>query len=343
MTTQTVGLVSVAVPWFDAETAARRLTETRQALETSFTVVGPDRLIMTADDLEDVIPSLAQVDVLVLQIGTFPDGNAPARLAEALRVPIVVHSLPEPSLDRGVPLNSLCGANMSTFTLNALEHPHSFVHADPTVGDDMARLAQHVHAGLSLAGLRGQRLSLVGFRAPGFYPCAFDELLLRRWLGVRIEHIDLHEIFTRLDQGLRSKARQDRFPTIEGGELSNEAIEWIERYYGALSGLLSDGAHDLIAIKDWPEIEHFDDAVPGGFWPALGWAQDDGVDVAPEGDVNGAVTMRIASDISVDPPFFADISAFAVSKSRGATMFGSDALLAGLKTALTTICSVASE
>lgn len=306
----TVGVISVAVPWFDTSSAAANLKATRTALQSSFDVVGPDALITGAEELEAALPSLAAADVLLLQIGTFPDGNAPARLAEALGVPIVVHSLPEPSLEHGIPLNSLCGANMSTFTLTALEHPHSFVHADPRADAGAETLRQHLRAALSLQGLRGQRVSLIGFRAPGFYPCAFDELLLRRRFGVRVEHTDLHEIFTRVDQNLRKEGHQTRFPTIEGGELSDEAVAWIERYHGALSGLLQDGGHDLVAIKDWPEIEHFDASIPGGFWPALSWAQDDGVDLAPEGDVNGAITMRIAHDLSGQPPFFADISAF---------------------------------
>ena len=310
MRPQTVGIVSVAVPWFDTSAAAANLAATRRAVAASYQITGPDQLVTSSEQLEAALPELAEADALLLQIGTFPDGNAPARLAEALGVPIVVHSLPEPSLEEGVPLNSLCGANMSTFTLTALRHPHSFVHADPAADEGARELDQHLRAALSLARLKGQRVSLIGFRAPGFYPCAFDELLLRRTFGVRLEHVDLHEIFRRVEENLPAEGHQDEFPTIEGGELGDDAVAWIRRYYGALKSLLQDGDHDLVAIKDWPEIEHFDEDIPGGFWPALCWAQDDGVDLAPEGDVHGALSMRIAKDLSGDEPFFADISAF---------------------------------
>ncbi len=35
----------------------------------------------------------ARIDALLLQIGTFPDGEAPARIADRLSVPVVVHAL----------------------------------------------------------------------------------------------------------------------------------------------------------------------------------------------------------------------------------------------------------
>ncbi|MEX2540842.1 MAG: hypothetical protein WD314_03505 [Trueperaceae bacterium] len=307
-----IGFVSIAAPWFDTATAQGHLEATRQWLTGQGAVFGPERLITGMPELERAISELdtARVDVLVLQIGTFPDGNAPVRLAEELRVPVILHGLPEPDLSASVPLNSLCGVNLSTFTLSALKHPHSFVFGHPR--DDALRrhLVGHLRAAFSLKGMRGKRLALVGFRAPGFYPCVFDELLLRRKLGLAVEHVGLHRLVEQIGQARRKAAPHESFPTTEGGRLSEDAVASQERYYGALTELLQDGGHDLVAIKDWPEIEHFDPDVPGGFWPALGWVQDDGVNLAPEGDVNGAVSMQLAADISGRHPFFADISAW---------------------------------
>jgi L-fucose isomerase-like protein len=49
---------------------------------------------------------------------------------------------------------------------------------------------------------------------------------------------------------------------------------------------------------------------PGGIWPALGWLLDDGFLLAPEGDVNSAVTMLVLKNITGKIPFFTDISVF---------------------------------
>jgi L-fucose isomerase-like protein len=64
----------------------------------------------------------------------------------------------------------------------------------------------------------------------------------------------------------------------------------------------------VIAIKDWPEF--FEAEVEGGFWPALGWLQEDGIVLAPEGDVNAAVTMALQHNLSGGIPTLVDIGAW---------------------------------
>jgi L-fucose isomerase-like protein len=154
----------------------------------------------------------------------------------------------------------------------------------------------------------GSQVGLIGFRAPGFYPCAFDELLLRRKLGLGIEHIGLNELARELGTGERRKAPRETFPVIGGGELPAEAVARIERYYAALSNVVQASGLRVIAIKDWPEF--FDAEAVGGFWPALGWIQEDGVVLAPEGDVNAAVTMALQHNLTGGIPTLVDIGAW---------------------------------
>lgn len=306
----TVGLISIGTPWFDVPTATRHLATTHEVLGREFAVTGPEQVIVWETDLGPAIADLkaARVDALVLQIGTFPIGDAPAAMAQALRVPIVVHSLPEPDLTTQVGLNSLCGANLATYTLTALEHPHTFVHGAPAEPAVAGQLSAHLRAIRALHQLRETRLSLIGFRAPGFYPCSFDELLLRRQLGVAIDHIGLQALSAELEAGAQKPVPVEKFPTIEGGELPPAAGEQMARYYGALTNVLSENNVRLAAIKDWPEF--YDDQAAGGFWPVLGWVQDDDVVLAVEGDVNGAVTMAIEHELTGGVPFLADISAW---------------------------------
>ena len=305
-----VGLISIGEPYFDVPSAQSHLDATRAALGHEYALAGPAEVITDPAGFEQALAGLqaARPDALLLQIGTFPDGEHPARLAEALRVPVIVHSLPEPDLAHGVALNSLCGANLASFTLHALEHPYTTVHGDARSPATALLLRAHLDAALALAGLHRLRVGMIGFRAPGFYPCAFDELLLRRVLGVAIDHIGLNEMTAALQMAAPRPAPGHAFPTIEGGTLSGEAVAAMERYYGAFTSLLERSGHQVIAIKDWPEL--FDVDSPGGFWPALGWAADDGYAIAPEGDVNGAVTMALLGGLAGSPPFFADICAW---------------------------------
>lgn len=311
----TVGVVSVGVPWFDIETANGHLRQTRALVGERYAVAGPETAVTDTAALDGVVEGLrrAGIDALLLQVATFPDGEAPARIARALDVPIVLHSLPEPRLDREVSLNSLCGANMIAFTLTELERPYTFVHGDPA-GEARPAILAHLNAATALAALGRTRVGLIGFRAPGFYPCAFDELLLRRRLGVAVDHVGLNELSRALEQGARRPAPAGHFPLIGGliggdGELPAEAVERMERFYGALTEVVQASGHDVVAIKDWPEF--FDAEVQGGFWPALGWIQEeDGLVLAPEGDVNGAVTMALERYLSGDQPALVDVSAW---------------------------------
>jgi L-fucose isomerase-like protein len=196
---------------------------------------------------------------------------------------------------------------MTTFTLTALEQPHVHCFGDPLDPAVQRELLAKLRAATALSALRGERIGLVGFRAPGFYPCAFDELLLRRSLGLAIDHVALSELGREWDKGERRKAPRDRFPLIEGGELPAEAVARIERYYGALSRVVEASGHQVIAIKDWPEF--FEAEVEGGFWPALGWLQEDGIVLAPEGDVNAAVTMALQHELTGGTPTLVDVGA----------------------------------
>lgn len=306
-----IGLISVGVPWFDQDVARQNLEETRTWLEQFWTVVGPTQVVVDTPTLEAAIQDFLTVNrpaVLIIQIGTFPDGEDPLRIAERVRVPIIIHSLPEPEIDKRIAINSLCGANLTTFTLTEMGFAHKAIHgfvSDPQV---QVQMTAYIRAGLALAGLQGKRIGLIGFRAPGFYPCVFDELLIRRSFGVGIDHIPLSEVFLELQKGNQKTGPVQNFPRIEGGELSKESVESIEKYYTALGAVLERNGHDLFAIKDWPEIMGLED--PGGIWPGLGWLLDEGYLLAPEGDVNSALTMAILHGLTGSTPFFADISAW---------------------------------
>ncbi len=307
-----IGLISVGVPWFDLQVAGTRLESTRAALAEDFDVVGPREVVTDGRGLADWLESLraGNVSAVVLQLGTFPDGNTPAQVAESLQVPVVLSGFPEASLEERIGNNSLCGLNMATYTLKELGYAHSWVFGDPGDAAHAGELRAHARAAATLQSLRGSTVGLLGYRAPGFYPATFDELLLRRTFGVRVEHVGIQAVTDRVRDGVHREPPVTSYPVIEGGELGEDAIRWLGRYYGALHGAVKESGLSCVAVKDWPEMAPFDPAIPAGIWPAVSWLQDDGVNVAPEGDVNGAVTMELLHRLTGNQPFFSDISAF---------------------------------
>ena len=309
-TQKSIGLISVGVPWFDVQIAQQNLNETRAWLQNSWPVCGPQQVVVDSQQLDAALIEMDQQhpQILIIQIGTFPDGEVPLSIAERYHVPVIVHSLPEPEIDRRIAINSLCGANLTTFTLTEMGIPHKAIHGSINEAAVKIQLSAYIRAGLTLAAIRGTRMGLIGFRAPGFYPCIFDELLIRRTFGLAIDHIPLSEVVLNLQKGEKKAAPVNTFARIEGGQLPDLAIASIEHYYGALSSVLAASGKRLFAIKDWPEIMGLEDA--GGIWPGLGWLLDEGYLLAPEGDVNAALTMGVLDGLSESLPFFADISAW---------------------------------
>jgi L-fucose isomerase-like protein len=310
-----IGLISVGAPWFNNEIANQNLAATHAFLADKWDVRGPEEMITDVAELPNIIQDFRAhpIQALVLQIGTFPDGEMPLALSENLEVPFIVHSLPEPNPEKSIELNSLCGANLTAYTLTEFDQPYTVVQGAPDDPTFQNILNTHLNAAVTLNTLKGSRLGLIGFRAPGFYPCVFDEILLRKQFGIGLDHIALSDITQELATAAPKTAPHETFPTIEGGILPPEAVEMMERYYSALTTVLARGNQAVFAIKDWPEIMGLDD--PGGIWPALGWLLDDGFLLAPEGDVNSAVTMLMLKRISGNTPFFTDVSVLDAEQS----------------------------
>lgn len=310
-----IGLVSVGAPWFNNEIANQNLAVTRTFLEKNWELHGPEKMVTDVAALPDIIQAFRAnpIQALVLQIGTFPDGEMPLTLSENLDVPFIVHSLPESNPEKSIELNSLCGANLTAYTLTEFEHPYTVVQGAPKDPTCQNILNIHLKAAVTLNSLKGSRLGLIGFRAPGFYPCVFDEILLRKQFGIGLDHIALSDVTAALETVAPKSAPHASFPTIEGGTLPSESVVMMERYYAALTTVLERGNQAVFAIKDWPEIMGLDD--PGGIWPALGWLLDDGHLLAPEGDVNSAVTMLMLKRIAGGTPFFTDVSVLDAAQS----------------------------
>jgi L-fucose isomerase-like protein len=173
------------------------------------------------ESLDSAINELiqARIDALLLQVASFPDGEMPIYLAERLSVPIIVHSIPEPDLSKQVDLNSLCGANMICATLTAFNHAYRHIHGDPTNSASAAEITLLMNAATAVTTIKQVRIGLIGFRAPGFYPCVFDEVQLRKKMGLPVDHIGLNELERELHTGKRRKAPRDTFPVITGGVL----------------------------------------------------------------------------------------------------------------------------
>ena len=113
-----LGYVCVGVPWFDVESAEVAAAATMESLATDWEIVGSPRVLTRCDQADEAMRLIAgmNVDCLVLEVGTFPDGDVIASIATKAHVPIVIHYVPDTFQDGLVERNAMCGAAPVSYT-----------------------------------------------------------------------------------------------------------------------------------------------------------------------------------------------------------------------------------
>jgi len=106
--------------------------------------------------------------------------------------------------------------------------------------------------------LRHARLGVVGGRPTGFYGSTYDELRLRKTLGIEIIPIEVSEVLAAYDKVPESKANEtvERVKSL-GQQVSadKEDIRRVGRLYTALHQFTDSDNLSGIAVKCWPELK----------------------------------------------------------------------------------------
>ena len=241
----------------------------------------------------------AGVELLISLVGSFTWDNMPVRVAQELNVPILLWGVPEPPMQGGrLEANSLVGVTMNAAALKRLGFQYKHVFGfpdDPAVIEEIARTVRVMAA---IKRLRHTRLGIVGGRPPGFYGSTYDELRLRKSLGVEVIPIEVSEVFAAYDrvpeaQELEVAGRisgMGRRQSAEDVDLRQTA-----RLYSAMQTFVKNDGVSGIAIKCWPELKDrlLNPCVVNGMMI------DEGVMVGCETDVHGTISMPVRPVVTV--------------------------------------------
>ncbi len=258
-----------------------------------------------------------QVDVMVVHYITFSLGSMTPLLAQRVGVPIILWGMPEPPFDGGrIKSNSFCAVNMNCHALRKLGHAYSFVFGMPEeTAEDMSR---QFRVAACVKRLRTTRIGMVGSRVPGFYTSCFNELGLRRQLGVEVKYIDLLEIVDAAKKlSSEAVAAARAHITAEAGScgcVPEDQLHKAAQLYAAFRQFKEKLSLDGFAMKCWPQIG---DIFGVGVCSTLGHLTNDGTVAACEGDVYGAVAMIILQELSGAAPFYCDLIAFEEDENVG--------------------------
>ena len=332
-----VGVMALARSTFDvahAEETASRAFVTLDALDAE--IAGSRSLLFDEDEARRALEELRQrrLDLLLVLQVTFTDASMAKRIAEEIGAHLAFWAFPEPRTGGRLRLNSLCGVNLAAHALARRAQGYSWVHCAPDAPEAAARIRRlleapprtatplepiaapqaspsesvSTRADEVLARLAAARIGLVGEPPEGFDTCDFDEGVLERKLGIRLERISLEEVF-RAARAQPPESVAETHRRVEADlagirALEPEPLERSLRVFGAFSALARERELSALAVRCWPEF--FTEYGCAACGP-MAMTSQDGVPCACEADVYGAVTGLLLQAITDAPPFMADL------------------------------------
>jgi L-fucose isomerase-like protein len=252
----------------------------------------------------------AGVDLLVSLCGSFTWDNMPVRVAQELNVPILLWAVPEPEMTgERLEANSLVGVTMNAAALKRLGYRYKFIYGLPDDEVALSEIRRTVRVIGAIKKLRHTRLGVLGGRPPGFYGSTYDELRLRRTLGIEVISIEVSEVLTAYERVSEAQVDSRLSQVIGLGKRVSAAeddLRRVARLYLAMRGFVQSEHLSGIAVKCWPELK--DRMLNPCVVNSL--LTDEGIMVGCETDVHGTVSMLIEHLLTGQPAFFADLVTF---------------------------------
>ncbi|NLX98516.1 MAG: hypothetical protein GXY83_20345 [Rhodopirellula sp.] len=314
-----VGYVCCARLSFDGDYARQLFERSLKSLaRMDVELIHGADLTVTEEDAEALADRFhdQRVDVVLVQYGTFALGTLMPIFADRLSAAIVLWGVPEPTLD-GPKLrsNSFCGINMNAHTLMRLGRKYDYIFCDPDEAPEA--LAPVFRVIDCLRRLRRTRLGLVGYRVPGFYTSTFDEMGLRRLLGVEVHHVTTAELFDTA-RAVEPARRQTEAEAIRATAATCDVpADDLDKAGGLMLAFQEIARRNRLtgfAVKCWPEFTAHYGIMPCSTISRL---NDQGLLTACEGDIYGTVSMMMAKFLSGRPAMFADFIAIDDARNEG--------------------------
>jgi L-fucose isomerase-like protein len=231
------------------------------------------------------------IDVLVIVTASWFEDYLVLDLLEECNVPILLWSLP------GMETGALCGSQQLTMYLKYLEIPYNCVYGPLENGDNLTKAIKFLRAAALRSRCRRARIGLLGNHVKGMTDAAVNELALKKDIGPRIVSLDLPQLLARANEFSQEKALPLWRSVCEKSNqclVSEEAGIDSIRMYLAIREAVQSNQLDAIAVGCYPHLM-------GRVCLAASLLADEGIPLACEGDVNGAVGQLILSLLTDEP------------------------------------------
>lgn len=316
----TIGLAGISFSPFYAfreEQYRKRMQELAACLKPwGARLVAIPRSFATADGARAAAARLreAKAALVILDIGTFPEGKAMNAFFEGITAPVAVWSRVEDKKCGPIGHNSFCGANFAASNLAVQGRRFRPLFGHTQDAEFQARLRTAVRLLQAAEAARGSMIGLLGEGiVPKFHDIDMTEAerasLAARW-GVRFAPIPFESWLAEMARVPAAKAqteaaRQTR--CYRSVAVPSAAIEAQARQLLALRQIVEAKNLAALAVRCWPEPQKLAASWPCG---VVGHLNDLGIPTACEGDPVGAWDMLLARYLSPQPSTLMDIVDF---------------------------------
>lgn len=210
---------------------------------------------------------------------------------EECPVPLIFRPLP------GMETGALCGTQQVTCYLKQLEHPCATVFGEIHDPATLRKAMIFLRATALKSRLRRARIGLAGHRVNGMTHTTPNEFMLKKVIGPRVVHLDLPEMLKQASE-IAEKEVSDVWQAIRhrAGKCS----------VADAAGM--DSMRMYLAIRREIERHHLDALTIGCYQHLMGRVclaasrlADEGIPMACEGDVHGAIGQLILTLLSGQP------------------------------------------
>ncbi|SFD59904.1 L-fucose isomerase [Actinopolyspora alba] len=253
------------------------------------------------------------VDVTVLYYAVWAFPHFTMLAASALDTPLVLAASTDPTEPGLVGMLAAGGA------LDQIGRDHTRTWGAPDDPEPLSHIGARATAAAAASGLRGLTFGRFGGRPMGMNTAVANTDQWQRSFGIDVEEIDQYELVLRsrhADPGEVRKAREwfEQYAgevRYDGDKLTPELLERQIASYLAVREIIAERGLDFSGIKAQPELtENFAtmDVTEALLNDPYDWNGPKRPHIcATEADMDGALTMKLLSDVAGTPALFADV------------------------------------
>jgi L-fucose isomerase-like protein len=212
-------------------------------------------------------------------------------LLEECSVPVLLWSLP------GMETGALCGTQQLTAYLNQLGARYCCVYGGFDKEERLCRAKAFMLSAALKKRLRMARIGFAGYRVSGMTEVSADEIALKKVLGPRIIPLDVPQLLSRAEEMPKDQASDIWKKLVRRCNDCNvseaDGLDSV-RIYLAVRELVEEHGLDALTVGCYPNLM-------GRVCMAASLLADEGVPLACEGDVNGAVGQLILTLLTEQP------------------------------------------